>query len=83
VDVICQILCHVGQDLENQHSSCISDIEDRQLVTYELRHEAEENEETKLDENNLKKLIYKLRLLDRQMEVLDAVNVKQCDVLAG
>jgi hypothetical protein len=48
-----------------------------------LRHEAEENEETKLDENNLKKFIYKLRLLDRQMEVLDAVNVKQCDVLAG
>jgi hypothetical protein len=81
VDVICHILRHVGQGLENQHSSRISDIEDRQLAIYELRHEAEENEETKLDENDLERLMDESRLLDRRMEVLDAINVKRCDVL--
>ena len=81
VDAICYILRHVGQGLENQHSSRISEIEERQLAIYELRHEVEENEETKLDENDLERLMEESRLLDRRMEVLDAINVKRCEVL--
>ena len=80
VDVICHILRHVGQGLEEQHSSRIASIEDRQLALHELRREAEGDENSHTSDD-LDELMEESRRLDRRMEVLETRNAKRGEFL--
>ena len=81
VDVVCHILRHMGQGMEDQHSLQISAIEDRQLSVYELRHKAEENRATTDSDMDIKELMEESKRLDRRMEILEARNAKRFSFL--